>query len=61
MKGNDHMIKKLLIFRKIYCQQLSKCIEISRENLHTDVRVLRVDRWEINISSCFEGMFLFEC
>ena len=40
IRGNDHQFKKLPIFEKKFpCQHLMKCVENSAENMHTDVRV----------------------
>ena len=39
-KGNDHQLKKLLIVEENSpCKNPKKCLESSKENIHTDVRV----------------------
>ena len=50
-KGDDHQLKNLLIVKQILpvsnCTFARKCIENSMENMHTDVRMERV-----NIINC---------
>ena len=44
-KGNDHHLEKALACgENSPCQLIRKCIENSMENMHTDVKVYRVNR-----------------